>query len=200
MMAASGGPGGTGGPSPPAGSGSSPSPSPSPSGKSAPPRGPARTAPAKSARPSGGGMTTGQILARGFPLGFRSVGQFRQFGEALKAGLKRAGFGDVEAGFQGSSVTGRSFRTGKAFDVGRVSDFDIALGSRTLLDRAKDLGVALRGGGTRTGPLTAAEIEQLGLTSMHATLTRLAGGRPVNFMIFGSKAQAAARGASIWVP
>ncbi len=140
-----------------------------------------------------------QIRARGFPLGFRSLGQFRQFGQALKAGLKRAGFADADAAFQGSSVTGKSFRTGEAFDAGRISDFDIALSSPTLLDRARSLGIALRGGGTRTGPLSAAHIEQLGLTEMQARLTGMAGGRPVNFMIFGDKTHVAAKGASLWV-
>jgi hypothetical protein len=41
--------------------------------------------------------------------------------------LARAGYGNVEPILQGSAVTGKSFKTGKEFDVGRVSDFDIAL-------------------------------------------------------------------------
>lgn len=43
------------------------------------------------------------------------------------------GYGDVEPIFQGSSVTGQSFKAGQAFDAGRVSDFDVALASPELL-------------------------------------------------------------------
>ena len=105
----------------------------------------------------------------------------------------------LSAIFQGSSVTGQSFRTGVAFDVGRVSDFDIALASPQLLDRASTLGIGLRSGGTRTGHLTASQLESLGLDDL-ATDLRTSAGRPVNFMIFDSAAGATARSPSIVVP
>lgn len=38
-----------------------------------------------------------------------------------------AGYPDVEPILQGSAVTGKNFGTGAPFDVGRVSDFDVAL-------------------------------------------------------------------------
>ena len=96
-------------------------------------------------------------------------------------------------------MTGQGFRTGVAFDVGRVSDFDIALASPQLLDRASTLGIGLRSGGTRTGPLTASQLESLGLDDL-ATDLRTSAGRPVNFMIFDSAAGATARSPSIVVP
>ncbi|MDB5616721.1 SpvB/TcaC N-terminal domain-containing protein [Tardiphaga sp.] len=151
--------------------------------------------------PSGapaGPITTAQIVNRGFPLGFKSRGQFRQFGSALIAGLKRAGFGDIRAAFQGSSVTGRSAETGQLFDIGRVSDFDIGIVSPTLLERAKAAGAFLRHSGASTGPLSAEVIEKLGLTKLRESLVRLAEGREVNFRIFSEDSQAR-RAEKIWV-
>ena len=96
-------------------------------------------------------------------------------------------------------MTGRSFHTGAAFDVGRLSDFDIALSSPQLLSRADALGIGLRSGGSRTGPLTAAQMQRLGLGDLATSLSSSAG-RPVNFMIFDSVAGATGRGPSIVVP
>jgi filamentous hemagglutinin len=141
---------------------------------------------------SGGG--SGHI-----PLGFGSADEFAQFGSRLYAGLGKAGIDDVTAIFQGSSVTGKKFTTGAAFDVGRLSDFDIALASRTLLQRAKELGIELRSGGTRTGPLKAIDIERLGLTELRQQLSEQAG-RPINFMIFDSVESAVGRSPGIIVP
>ncbi|GAA6139445.1 hypothetical protein NBRC116583_31920 [Arenicella sp. 4NH20-0111] len=60
-----------------------------------------------------------------------------------------AGFSGTKAILQGSAVTGKSFRTGKAFDAGRVSDFDIALAGSDILARARQLGIGLRSGGKK---------------------------------------------------
>lgn len=111
------------------------------------------------------------------PRGFGNAADFGAFGDDLYSGLRGAGYADVTAIFQGSSVTGQSFRTGAAFDGGRVSDFDIALASPRLLDRASALGIGLRSGGTRTGPLTASQLQQLGLGNL-ATDLGTAAGRP----------------------
>jgi len=133
------------------------------------------------------------------PHGFTSAELFGQFGAKLNGGLADAGYADAHALLQGSAVTGRSFRTGTAFDVGRVSDFDIALSSPTLLARARELGVGLRSAGTRTGPLSAAQVQQLGLGPLQQSLSQMAG-RPVNFMIYGDAAAAAARAPSVPIP
>lgn len=65
--------------------------------------------------------------------------------------------------------------------------------------RAKELGIGLRSGGTRTGPLSSADLEKIGLAELAARLSGLAG-RPVNFMVFDSIARALSRGPSIVVP
>jgi hypothetical protein len=100
---------------------------------------------------------------RRIPLGFKNVDEFTEFGTRLSSGLGDAGYGGVQVIFQGSSVTGVKFKTGVAFDVGRVSDFDIALASPDLLQRAKELGIELRSRGTRTGPLQPQDLIKLGL-------------------------------------
>jgi hypothetical protein len=133
------------------------------------------------------------------PKGFSSADDFAQFGQNLKSGLKIAGFDDVQPFFQGSSVTGKSFRTGKPFDVGRVSDFDVALSSPKMLQKAKELGIPLRSQGVRTCPLKPVHLEKLGLTDIASQLSNEAG-RPVNFMIFDSAATATAKAPSILVP
>ncbi len=133
------------------------------------------------------------------PKGFSSIDEFKNFGSDLYSGLENAGYGDVTAIFQGSSVTGVSYHTGQPFDVGRVSDFDVALASPELLARATELGIDLRSAGSRTGPLKVRDLELLGLTELSAQLSRQAG-RPVNFMIFDTVEAATSRAPSIFVP
>jgi hypothetical protein len=136
---------------------------------------------------------------KGTPHGFKSPAEFQAFGDALKEGLEKAGYTDVKPAFQGSSVTGVKFTRGKPFDVGRVSDFDIALASRTLLEKAKGIGVQLRTHGTRTAPLTPPQIEALGLRELVAELSAVVG-RPVKFMIFETLEAVLQKGPSIPVP
>jgi RHS repeat-associated protein len=137
------------------------------------------------------------VGARALPLGFRNADDFSEFGTNLYAGLRNAGFDDIDALFQGSSATGKSFHTGGPFDA--TSDFDIALAGESLFSRAQSLGIPLRSAGTRTGPLAPGQLEQLGLLDVAADLSAQAG-RDVYFMIFRSADDAAARGPSIRVP
>lgn len=67
------------------------------------------------------------VALRGIPRGFGNTSNFGAFGDDLYSGLRGAGYDDVTA-----------------IDVGRVSDFDIALASPQLLDRASALGIGLR--------------------------------------------------------
>ena len=138
------------------------------------------------------------------PLGFGGTSDFKLFGKSLHGGLDAAGFKNVDAAFQGSSVTGRAFKAPHdPFDVGRVSDFDIALSSEGLFEKARDVGVGLRAKGTRTGPLSLEKtpdlLERMGLTQLSAQLA-LDAGRPVNFMIFKSIDDAISRSQSIILP
>lgn len=133
------------------------------------------------------------------PSGFANANEFANFGGNVRGGLKSAGYPDVEPILQGSAVTGKSFGTGAPFDVGRVSDFDVALASPSLLQRAQDLGIGVRSGGTRTGPLSARDLEALGLTKFASEISTQAG-REVNFMIYQSPAAAVQRAPSISLP
>jgi YD repeat-containing protein len=133
------------------------------------------------------------------PYGFSSSEDFFQFGNNTRAGLLHAGYSDVEPLLQGSAVTGKSFRTGQAFDVGRVSDFDVALASQSMLDRAAETGIGLRSAGTRTGPLSPRDLRVLGLDNLANLLSQQAG-RDVNFMVYKSAAGAAQRAPSIVLP
>nr|WP_253956756.1 hemagglutinin repeat-containing protein [Pseudomonas chlororaphis] len=133
------------------------------------------------------------------PSGFANVKEFSNFGASIRDGLSKAGYGNVEPILQGSAITGKSYRTGQAFDVGRTSDFDIALASSELLKKAESLGVGLRSGGARTGPLSTRDLKILGLNDLASQLSKQAG-RDVNFMIYGSTSTAISRAPSIILP
>ena len=72
-------------------------------------------------------------------------------------------------------------------------------GVNPALEKAKAAGIELRSGGLRTGPLTAADLQRLGLSRMAAELS-VSAGRPVTFMIFESSTAATARVPSILAP
>jgi filamentous hemagglutinin len=133
------------------------------------------------------------------PKGISSADDFSRFSTDTRDGLARAGYGNVEPILQGSAVTGKSFKTGQEFDVGRVSDFDIALASPELLQRAQSLGIGLRSGGSRTGPLSARDLQTLGLKDLSSKLSAQSG-REVNFMIYESAATAASLAPSVVLP
>ena len=147
----------------------------------------------------GGASLLFRNTIRQVPYGFANAEKFAQFGSTVRSGLSKAGFNDVEPILQGSAVTGRSFSTGQPFDVGRVSDFDVALASPTMLNRAKELGIELRSGGLRTGPLMEKDLKSLGLYDLSIQLTKQTG-REVNFMIYNAPVTAVDRAPSIVLP
>ena len=116
------------------------------------------------------------------PHGFKTVEEYHSFVNTLRAGV---GAG-VEPVFQGSAVTGKSHVTGEAFDVGRVSDFDIGLVDKGLFERASVLGERTKTEPNRIGPIEpGSDLRvQLGLDETLLELSRLAGGRPVKFMLY----------------
>ena len=138
------------------------------------------------------GRSPNDAMPRKLPNGFSTSQEFSGFAARLHGGLNQAGYHDVQPILQGSAVTGVSYRTREPFDVGRISDFDVALASPSLLQRAQELGIGLREGGIRTGPLTPEDLRRLGLNSLAQTMTAQAG-RDVHFMIYGS-AQSAVNG------
>ena len=143
----------------------------------------------------GGGAVFASMRGQ-IPKGFANSAALQSFSNALSDGLERAGYGNTRAIMQGSAVTGKSFSTGKPFDAGRVSDFDVALAGGDIFERAKELGIGLRSGGTRTGPLMPDDLQALGLSDLAAELSDQAG-RPVNFMIFQNVDDAFAKAPSI---
>ncbi len=133
------------------------------------------------------------------PFGFKSIEDFQSFSSQLYAGLAAAGYSDVISGLGGSAVTGIKYTTGQPFDVGRTSDFDIAIASPGLLAKAKALGIPLRSGGIRTGPLSDKQLKALGLYQLIESLSADAG-RDVHFMIYDSILTAANRAPIIIIP
>jgi RHS repeat-associated protein len=137
----------------------------------------------------------------GVPKGFKSEKQLMQFAETAQAGLTNAGAKEAsELYLQGSSVTGRSFKTGLPFDVGRVSDLDLAIVSETLFKRAQELGLVKEGGG-RTVPITLSTpagrsaAKALGIEGTLQKLSEMMG-RDVNTMLFETGKAVKEKGAS----
>ncbi|WP_432081564.1 hypothetical protein [Streptomyces sp. WAC 04229] len=132
------------------------------------------------------------------PHGFASADEYDQFTRNLYDDLNDAGYGgSATAVFQGSSVTGQSFRTGQPFRP--EGDYDIALAGDEVLERARKAGVGLRSGGTRTGPLRDIDLRKMRLSGLAEELSERAG-RDVHFMIYGSVESATGRGPSIIAP
>jgi len=147
----------------------------------------------------GGAGATGTIRTYAVR-GFANADEFAAFGSDLRAGLGKAGFGDVDPILQGSAVTGRSYLKGQQpFDAGRVSDLDIALAGDSLFNAAKRAGIPLRSGGTRTGELTRRDLRVLGLQDLTRQMSAQAG-RKVNFMVYNAPETAVQRAPSVIFP
>jgi filamentous hemagglutinin len=105
---------------------------------------------------------------------------------------------DLDMGFQGSSVTGRSAETGAPFDEDRVSDYDIAISGDSINQAARENGIPFRSDGVSTGPLSGRDLDRLGLDGIlddASTETR----REVHVMIFRTIEEAAGRKPTIKV-
>lgn len=130
------------------------------------------------------------------PKGFKGADDFNQFGQNVRKGLSDAGYSSTTPIIQGSAVTGKSDRTGKPFDQGRISDFDIALAGSDIMSAAKKAGIPTRGQGTRTRPLTESDLKKMGLFDLANDMSKKYG-RDVNFMIYDSVPTAINRAPSI---
>ncbi len=139
------------------------------------------------------------LALAGIPSGFESFGQFKQFGEAAQAGLAKAGYPNAAPFMQGSAVTGKSFETGVPFDVGRTSDFDMAIAHEGLFNKAESLGLT---DATRSGPIKmgSAEAKALGIDDTLQKLSKMSGGRDVNAMVFKDTESVKAKAESIRLP
>jgi filamentous hemagglutinin len=105
---------------------------------------------------------------------------------------------DLDMGFQGSSVTGRSADTGRPFDEGRVSDYDIAISGDSVNEAARANGVPFRGDEVSTGPLTERDLDRLGLDDIVSDASAAAG-RDVHVMVFRTMDDAVGRKPTIRV-
>ena len=135
---------------------------------------------------------------RTVPHGFDDFQSFQHFAGRLRNRMRER-YPDLEMGFQGSAVTGRSADTGVPFDQNRRSDFDIAITGDSLYTTARASGVPFRGDEVSTGPLSPADLRVLGLDGIVRDASAEAGGRPVNVMIFRSIDDAADRRPTIKV-
>jgi hypothetical protein len=133
----------------------------------------------------------------GVPYGFRDFRQFRDFASRFRDRLREV-YPDLDMGFQGSSVTGRSAETGAPFDEGRISDYDIAISGESVNQAARENGVRFRGDGVSTGPLSKRELNRLGLNGIIDGAAAETG-RAVHIMIFRTIDEAAGRKPTIKV-
>jgi hypothetical protein len=123
--------------------------------------------------------------ATGIPFGIPDEAGFTAFKAAAVKGLKKEGYRDGNALLQGSAVTGVKWE-GKIARL-EPKDLDVALTSRTLFKKAEKLGATVERNPMRIGPLTADQIDDLGLRRMRAEMEAAAGGREVNFMLFANE-------------
>jgi len=142
------------------------------------------------------------LLKTDRPLGLMDDATFTEFKNILpeeKAKLPP----DTSFAIRGSAVTGNGFKdttqgyTKDFFDVGRASDHDIAIVSRSLLGTARENGVKLRQGGTRTDVLSPDKIEDLGLAPFLQRIHKLIGREDTELMIYKSVDALNKRGANI---
>jgi hypothetical protein len=125
------------------------------------------------------------------PHGFADARNYRAFSGRAHEGLAKAGYADAKVFMRGSAVTGESYRKGEPFDVGRKSDFDLAVVSPSLNSRARQAGVLFENG--RSRPLTNQQAQGLGVARLRDSLSGSAQ-RQVTFMLYEHENVISARG------
>ncbi|WP_026932265.1 hypothetical protein [Glycomyces tenuis] len=127
------------------------------------------------------------------PAGFKDQAEFEAFAKKFKEGLEKAGYPDAIPLLGGSATIGRSPTKGHPFDGGKnpdgtpkKSDFDLAIVDPKLVDDAIKAGAGGRNGDRRTGELTDAQLDRLGLKDLRDELQKTAG-RPLGFMPYRDK-------------
>ena len=130
--------------------------------------------------------------------GFDSIADWEAFSAKLHDGLAAAGYPEARGAVQGSAATGRSFVGGQPFDLGRVSDLDVAIASDRLLADAAER-IKLWSKGMRTPPVSPKLQRQLGVDEVLAALSTDLD-RPVHIMIYRSLDEAIGHKPSIPMP
>lgn len=137
------------------------------------------------------------------PMGFYDREGFESFSDTL---YKQLPSSDAQLVLEGSAVTGRRFdravdfeHTGTPFDVGRLSDYDVAIVSKELYDLAVQENVPLaKDGIAKTMVLRPQDLKKLGLEKLQLAAQRAiqeATGisHPINFKIYRGDGLDAAR-------
>ena len=119
----------------------------------------------------------------GLPLGFNTREEYANFGRSARTALNEAGVPEAVPYMRGSAVTGYSYRTGEAFDVGRRSDYDLAIVSPRLLGYLTASGVRTSGSGSRT---QAAGPARLPAGPLRTWLEQIARDRPTSIVVHRS--------------
>jgi hypothetical protein len=140
--------------------------------------------------PGSSGAKVGSLK---IPLGFKSVGMVKQFATQIQAGLAKLGFKNTKIYLQGSAVNGTD-DAGRAFDLGRKSDFDVALTGDDIWSKAESLGITST---TKTSVIKSGSNEAINL-GIHDLLNQLSHkyGRSVEVMIFKNVEEVKSKGAS----
>jgi len=132
------------------------------------------------------------------PLGFRNYEHFREVGNQIYQALGKMGYAESNLYMRGSSVTGKSFTSGKAFDLGRKSDFDFAIAGEKIFEDARRLGLP-GPNAKRTWELSKKSLEKMSLEKLWKSLEEDLK-RPVSFMIYLSDKAVIERGSNILFP
>ncbi len=133
-----------------------------------------------------------------FPLGFKDIDEFENFGDVIRKDLSEAGYQNVKMYVTGSSVSGMSYprpeKPSLPFDSLErgVSDYDIGIVSDELWQKATELGLNVKNSPpVRIGPLDLKSkhgqefLKELGLLDLVENMDTLAG-RDTGFMIYKS--------------
>ena len=117
-------------------------------------------------------------------MGFETVAQFMDFGDALQSEFTAAGIDDAEFYMQGSAVTNQRFDDGTPFDAEK-SDFDVLVVSEKLATRAREAGLDFRSSG-RSQPVDDIGLaEAVGIGDAWVAVADRAG-RDVSLMVVSS--------------
>ena len=155
----------------------------------------------------GGGLREGGTRYNGLgyrgspgPYGFKSLGEFQQFGTQLQSGLAKKGHKDATLYLQGSGARGHSHAGKGHKNFNPNSDLDVAVASESLFEKMTQLG--LSDGVMKTKPIEAGSsiAQQVGLDDLLNQLSKKHG-RDVNVMVFKTKADALSKASeSIKIP
>lgn len=142
------------------------------------------------------------VLRTGRPLGMLDDKVFGDFKAVLRDRLPDLPK-DTRFAVRGSAITGDGFLDEKRgyskdfFDIGRSSDWDVAIVSPTLFEKARKLGVELRQGGRRTVVLDEDTLRELGLIETWKKIRAFPRRKKSELMIYASPESLNSRGPNI---